>query len=552
MNDTNQIDYNNLTLQLTSLTAVRNGEAKTVEWFFKLCNASAGEYDFLYFASENISNDVVYAEVYEVTDSILNGGPVVRVDSIDAANTYSGGLNGAWVNLYDSDPSPFQQGDCRYYKLSAFYQSCTSDSITVKVAGNCGDTFIDPLMGYTGKFGTYNCSNFVTAEATVIPQDPSLQISVIRQPQILDLCVPDTFEIELKNVGKGYLYDMVFDITQPTSGITFVPGSFQIEYPKDSGYVSIPDPSFEMTTANGDLYRYSLDTISTLLAAQGLHGVTSDLSFGRAKIKYAAIADCDFGWGSIFRYEGMGTKSCGNPSDGSLQTSFPLKVGEEEPYSFIPGLNPATNVIPVCDEDVSHNIELTIQNNGPSTSGSVANIKDSIRVYLPNDVVYAGNSSMGAPYIMTSGAQQILSFAMPSGIALGDVLIVSFDIDAPETVGCSEDIMYIETFSTIDLICPSPLSNCTVYFPTSNLEPTTVIFSKPVLSMTGDATATCSGVASTEEVTVTMDITNDSIPASAFTFFDVYSDDGNGIYEMTETLIHRDTLMTNLPLAIPL
>ena len=547
MRDTAEVGYDNLDLLLTSLTEVRNGETRLVEWYFKLCNASPGEYDFLYFAAENVSNDIVYAEVYEVTDSILNGGPVVRVDSIDAANDYGGGLNGAWVSLFDSDPSPFQQGDCRYYKLSSFYGSCLSDSITVKVAGNCGDMLIDPLTGYSGEFGTYNCANIVQAEATVIPQDPSLQINVIRQPQVLDMCVADTFEIELKNVGKGYLYDVIFDLTQPTDGIAFIPGSFQFEYPKDSGFVSIPDPTYITTNANGDMYRWSLDTLSALLASEGLHGVTGDLSKGRAIIKYAAITDCDFGWGSVFRYEGIGDKACGDTADGSLQTSFPLKVGVEEPYSFIPGLNPNTAVIPVCDEDAPHNIELTIQNNGPSTSGSDPMINDSIRVYLPNNVIYAGNSNVGAPTITTSGLQQILVFPLPSGIALGQVGTISFDVDPPESVGCTMDFIRFETFSTMDLVCPSPLSNCTVYFPTSDLEEAEVLFSKPVLTMTGDATATCSGVTGTEEVTVTVQVTNDSVAASAWTYFDVYTDDGNGVYEMTETLIHQDTLKAFLP-----
>lgn len=543
VNEMDDIGYTNPPFTLTPVTPVREGVEREISWIVKSCNIGGGTYDFMYMAFENISTDITFAAVYDVTDSILNGGAKELITPLEI---YGGGISANWVSIETpGNPFPFTPLTCRYYEVNATYNSCVQDQVTVKMAGNCGDPLIDPLTGYTGNFGTYNCLNEVSTVLDLFPQDPSLQINLLTQPSPPNnLCSPLEYVLELKNVAKGYLYDIDFDIFLPADGLEFVPGSFMLEYPIGTGYTAIAAPNFVGTSAQGDQYNYFLNDVNAILADMGIHGVTGDPDFGRLLLRYEVEATCDYVYGGITSYEGIGVKPCGDPSDGTLQSSFPLKIPGDEPYLLTPSIAAQSLIIPVCDGEMP-NLQINIANAGPDDTGSNPNIMDSISITLPQDLTFVGNTvGTGAPLITMSGLQEVLIFPIPTGITAGSTGSFTFDVDGIESLGCANDVIIMEPFSIYTASCVSMGGTCAIPIPTGNPVSIPIEFAKPDLTLSATTSFTsCTGSNTDEEVSVTLRLTNTTVASLIGTDYDVvfYEDDGNNVFDGTETVLSTYT-----------
>ncbi|MGB0930166.1 MAG: hypothetical protein ACPGVB_05290, partial [Chitinophagales bacterium] len=545
-NITGSVNQSNPTILLNPLAPVRNAVDNTVSWELQVCNLGSGDYEQIWLSAENTSNQIQYAYLYDVTDSINNGG---AKELITTTNAF-GADNSIWSYLETAgNPMPFTPSECRFYELIVSYSNCSPDGVEVTVGGNCGSNLIDPDQGYTGTFGTYSCANQAAASLSFIPQEAGIQINLLTLPEDpIDLCADETYELEIKNTKTGTVYDPILEITLPTPGISFVSGSFEFAYPYDDATpATVADPVFVGSTAQGDVYRFNLNDISPNLDSNnGLQGVpVIDPADNRAFLRFDVETDCNYSSGGILRFAGSGNDPCGDPSTSILQSSLPYYIGGATPYTLIPNITSSSANFAACDANGASTITANIFNSGPD---AVTNsTEDSIILILPADVIYdAGSSAIGEPTITTINTnQQRLAFELTSGIPANSTYSFNFGVDAPETYGCVDDIIVLETLFYKNVQCIDTGVFCDVKVPTSAIDTIGISFVKPQLTMTGSAVATCSGSNMNEQVDVVININNTGgVDKEDDTDIIFYEDDGNGVFDGTETVLETYTIDT--------
>ena len=97
---------------------------------------------------------------------------------------------------------------------------------------------------------------------------------------------------------------------------------------------------------------------------------------------------------------------------------------------------------------------------------------DSIIITLPADVVYeTGTSAIGDPTITTvNGNQQRLAFLLTSSVGINQTYTFNFQIDVPNTYGCTSDEITMETLYYKTVTCVDDATSCPILVPTSVVE----------------------------------------------------------------------------------
>lgn len=438
----------NLTLTNTN-SVIQDGLTKMVQWKVRIQNQSIdsdapNSWFGIDVPSGKISIDSVYDETNSNMLSAING-------------IYSLGT--------------LVKGSYRDYTISASYSTCARDSISLSLGWNCS--------GVPASIADYPCT---AGEYDLIlnPITSAASISILNAPDTLaSLCAAEEFELSISSSLIANVNELSLDIYYPSGGLVAESGSFQLEYPSGSGYVTVSDPD----TIDGG-YRLSFSDYHTLLNNDGLHGLWSSYDSMRTiNVKFNLVSNCDFISGDILYMILNGEKPCGDAIDAYFIPTDPIVLqGVSSPYSA-----DITTRLPDVEGcgDIS-TLKSSIIIDGGTTSNS-----ENILLFLPKELSYDLDEYSSVHNGPDAGSITVedlgslgtkLSFDMPSGVVSGDSVVFELGVYADAESGCTSNSAVIKSnvvFNT-SVVCQS--QTCAEFQAASGSDATSVSFSKPELS----------------------------------------------------------------------
>jgi len=331
-------------------------------------------------------------------------------------------------------------GDSRTFQITATYTSCTADSLVLYSGWNCS--------GYPVDLASYPCSPD-SLTLYVSPQNSQLQAQLAAPSGTqVDLCDSIPFVLSLASTQLASIEDVVIDIVVPLSGgLSIVPDSSQLAYPSSVGMGAISNPS-----QVGNVYSWSLDSLSAYIDANGLEGSLAMGDSNTVQIRFLMETDCDFISGLNFFVRIRSNRPCGDALPTLFRASPPIRInGADVLYQ--------TNISLVLPDTLGHcrpeAMGLQIVNIGPNAT----DVGDQIQCLLPDGLSYAGGmqafgiAPSGNPSQQSLGTQTLLSWAMPVGVSMGDTIAFAFDIQSDTDAGCANVNVTARTLAEVSLSC---------------------------------------------------------------------------------------------------
>ncbi|MBX3102462.1 MAG: hypothetical protein KF690_08145 [Bacteroidetes bacterium] len=355
-------------------------------------------------------------------------------------------------------------GATRSFRIRARLLSCTTDSIRVTAGWNCS--------GYPASVAAYPCTPAIRWLKSV-PLPAELQVVPIVEPSgSVDLCGEVEYVIEVRNVQPGASYNNYFYLINPAGGgIVPVPGSVQVLYPLSGTYQSIPNPS---VLFGGQLIAYDISHNVPSIAAGGLRGVRQPTQ-NAYRIRFRVETNCSYISGGRPRIYAAGTMPCGS-STYNYYTTHNLNItGANTNYNAAISEVSLDTLRPCGDAST---IRCKVVNLGPAITGS----NDNFRFFTDEHADYQMGSFQAlhnAPTTVTpvstvvSGRRELI-WDLPAGVAPGDSILFSFELDAMG-VPCGPQEYEVVTTVSSSLICTKTGLPCQVNTTTASLLDTMVV-----------------------------------------------------------------------------
>ncbi len=433
----------------------------TAVWDVKLCNTSfESDAGITWFSIENLDNDIVVHSMEDISDP-------ANVQNL-SFSTY--GTNGYNVfsftdGLSKSDPASNPEDICNTIRVKATVSRCGDLFLKAKSGWSC-IPYDDPNWNPED----YPPCDDLELDLSISTRDPFLDANVSVQPDPdLGICAPNNVTILIRNNDLGAAFDVNSTFIMP-NGVTFLPGTFEVAYPSDAPFVSIPtDPVLAGTNAMGSIYEYpDFAPINADLDNNGLLGFdpTNPNTSNEFAIRFQFTTDCDFTSGSLVFYSFQGRKGCQDLTNLEAGETLPITING----SFAGGLK-------LFDIDLTMgsalipgavaNMEINIENltNTPSSSTG-----DRIAFTLPIGVNYiAGSSNVttpatwtpGEPTITSIAGQEILEWPLPEGLLLNEIGTIGFQLN---TIDLDCDVTSLDAFLMVlsgqDFVCVNDNSLC--------------------------------------------------------------------------------------------
>ncbi|MFK7925830.1 MAG: hypothetical protein AB8H47_28030, partial [Bacteroidia bacterium] len=443
-----EIQHNAPALELSNVSgSTQDGLSESVEWIIGISNTtlnSAAPYSFLSFYSPSGEISV---------SSVTNSG--------GSALTESNGI----YQLGTLSANSSQQ-----YSINASYSSCSLDTLYVYAGWNC-DSFPTTLSAFLCEIDTFIFR--------VDPQPSAVQLNVTNQPSgSISLCQNLDYTFAITSTQMANVVDLAIEVYHNNSGLDWVNGTAEIEYPSGTGYRVVTDPD---SIAGG--FRFTLGDYDATLDSEGLEGLGGSSAANRtANIRFNTQANCDFLSGDVFYVRLTGAQPCGSPIS-VLRVMDPVSVtGVLAPYNTTITNNAST--LEGCSQN--HDFRIKVVPDGTTASG------DKIRLSVPADVTYVSNSFTALRNAPTAGSMTSTSLGslgtryvwdMPSSIAAGDSIIFLIQLTTTNNAACSSDelLATVQTIFDANVVCGG--SNCPDYYGSSGSASTYLTIDKPDLSV---------------------------------------------------------------------
>ncbi|MEL7534399.1 MAG: hypothetical protein AAFN10_24045, partial [Bacteroidota bacterium] len=435
-------------LELSNVSAsTQDGLSESVEWTIGVSNTkinSASPYSFMSFYSPS-------GEI-SVSDLSLNGG-----GSLTAANgIYQLGTLNANSN--------------QQYVITADYTSCSLDTLYVYAGWNC-DSFPTSLSTFPCEIDTFILR--------VDPKPSAVQLNVSNQPSgSIGLCQNLDYTFAITSTQMANVVDLQVEVYHNNSGLDWVNGTAEIEYPSGTGYRVVTDPD---SIAGG--FRFTLGNYDATLASEGLEGLGgSSVANRTVNMRFNTQANCDFLSGDVFYVRLTGAQPCGSPIS-VLRVMDPISVtGVVAPYNTTITNNATT--LEGCGQ--THDFRIKVVPDGTTGSG------DKIRLTVPEDISYVNSSFTAVRNAPNAGTMtstslgslgNLYTWDMPSGVAAADSIIFMIQLSTASGAACSsgELLATVQTTFDANVICGG--SNCPDYFGNSGSASTYLTIEKPDLNI---------------------------------------------------------------------
>lgn len=418
------IAYEAPSLIINPVLPTAQGISSTVAWEFNLENnsntAGAGN---TWFSLESPSGQITITSVEDLRSGLFL--------------TPVGGL-------YQIGTLP--QDSSWGYRVTADYNNCQIDSLQILAGWDCNV--------YPPTVSAYPCTP-QESWLYIQPQQAILQASLATDPGPHDICDSMLVELQVVSSQTADLKDISVNVRLPLSGgLTFAPGSGEMQYPTTASFSAIPDPVIV-----GNQFTWDINTINALIAANDLPGTTRPDS-NVFNLRFYLYTNCDMISGDRFRVRIEALQGCGDPAVPLLLLSNPILIsGAVQPYvTQVTAQQTQVSTCPLRQE-----MEVTIIHAGLAAS----NPGDSIFVNLSPGYAFAGNFAGITNPPSTSTPDQLvgpggvrLGWEMPAGLSAGDTVRFRFEVLVGDAVPCGPDVSTVQAVTNQTLFCARTSSIC--------------------------------------------------------------------------------------------
>ncbi|OFY25192.1 MAG: hypothetical protein A2X02_06105 [Bacteroidetes bacterium GWF2_29_10] len=276
----------------------------------------------------------------------------------------------------------------------------------------------------------------------VTPQMPYLITNIDFQKDSVELCKSTRFHVKGRNIQLGKAYNIKLRVIMP-NGTKIIPNSSFLAFKDTSLFNLIPNPK----NISGTIWEWNLSEIDTLLAKNGLNGLTDTL-LNSIRIYFDVIADCGYISGSYMAFMFFGESSCGlvTSREVTLSTSFDIN-GAIQPYNT--EIDVITEPITPCDNK-NNKIKIKILNKGNAATGAL----DSVSIIIPEGMFFVSNSITGLhncdsiliPNKTNYNNQELISIKIPENIVPNDSMVFEFMITADKSsISCGNYNIVVST-----------------------------------------------------------------------------------------------------------
>lgn len=516
----------------------------TAIWTVQLCNISPdADAAITWIAAEDSSNIIELVSMEDVTDATNTS--YLDIQNYGQDNNFI--FAEAGILSRADGLNTFQQ-ICRKIRIKAIINTCQNTSFGLRAGYNCDDF----PMGWTPTDNDICVEENLNLSVTL--RNPFLEAEVVEQSTTApDICTEQTFTILLRNNDQGAAFDVLTNIILPSTGTMLVSTSFEIAYPSDAAFVSIPSPTFSDATIQGERYSYSdFSLINDFLNENGLPGFNPNNPSNSNEIllRFSIETDCNFRSGDLISYSFQGEKACGDLTNFEAGETLPIIINGtqgSENQLFDIAFTSSSSIIPNANSTIG--IDLT------NLSSTASSDEDKITVTLPVGVEYIMGSTaatspsswnLEGPNIIIEDGLQILRWAMIEGLMQNEMASFTFGISA-NNFDCeinSTDFR-LATLSLNSVFCVESQENCTIETITStNGGGLENLFASGDLSVLFTSSlATCVDEL-TEEILISGQIITSSAAFALQDFeIDVYFDaNQNGFIDEDEILVHQVTV----------
>jgi hypothetical protein len=338
------------------------------------------------------------------------------------------------------------QDSARSYRILADYNNCTTDSLRIVAGWDCS--------AFPANLGAYACTPAV-AWLYVQPQPSVLQATFNTPVAPLGICDSMLVEIQVVSSQIANVKDILVQVGLPlTGGLTFSPGSAQMQYPTTAAYTPIANPVIA-----GNLLSWDINTVNALIAARDLPGTIRPDS-NIFNLRFYLYTNCNMISGDRLRLGVEGSRGCGDQLTPLLLLSNPINiVGAVQPYTA----QVSSTVTQVSACPLVKRVTVQMVNAGAAPS----NLGDSLFFNLGPGYAYAGSftgqtnaPSNINPQTQTSVGGVRLGWAIPTGLVVGDTMRFAFNVTVGAQVACGTDIATVQTVSNQTLFCARTSTTC--------------------------------------------------------------------------------------------
>lgn len=474
----------------------------TAEWNLDLSNIS---FDFsdpapnVWMTIISSSPDLTNFQLIDLS----NGMPVPLVNGIFQIGDFPIGTNG--------------------YQLIADNGSCDMETVTVNYGWNC-----DPFEGLNMPCWESQL------QLTVTSPPGELEMALTNPITPIDLCDTVPYHtIDIFNAQVGTVYNVNLEVSLPT-GFNIAPGTAQISFPTGSGWMNIPDP----VDIGGGIVQWDLAQISVDFVNAGLKGFAQSPNHS-VSIRFKGLTECGFIASSQLIFTASGTQNCELATNTLSKASDPINItGVIPPY--VANIDLVTNAPPIvaCGDDYTFNVNMT--------ADGVTLDNDSIFVILPAGVTYVPgsyvpnpNADPNEPFIDNSNGNQILKWAVKSGLSPNTPISFDMTMTGFGILECdAEHIIQIKAVQKQEAICVADGTLCEVLAETGNaiitLQTTHPDFELQNFTINTNGTV----------VAFSVDVNNNGDDTEHPLIVDFYLDnDGNGVPSAGDVLLESQTII---------
>lgn len=442
------IRHNAPALSLSNVSnSTQDGLSSTVNWTVSLSNSSnssSSPYTFLAFSSPS--------GAITVTDVSLSGG---------SSRSQTNGIY---------ELGTLGTSSTSNYVISANYASCSLDTLYVIAGWNCG-AYPTDLSGFTCALDTF----LLTVDPK--PAAAQLNVNIVPASPVL-ICSPLSYEIAVSSTQMANVQDLVIDIYHTGGGLDWVTGSANLEYPDNSGFASIADPS----PISGGV-RFTMADFNGTLASEGLEGLGGSNANNRTlNLQFQVQLNCDFLSGDVFYVRLTGTRPCGDPIT-LVRIMDPLTIsGVLAPYNTV--ITSSVQPITGCGDNETFRVKVVPDGTTGSTEQVWLTVPDGIN-YVSGSYVGIQNAPGSGTMTTTSLPSGAIRFSwdLPNAVSAGDSIVFSVELDASANTGCSNNqyLISMQTTFQANVVCGG--SNCPDYFGSSGSGSTYLTLAKPDLEL---------------------------------------------------------------------
>lgn len=367
---------------------------------------------------------------------------VTKIEDITGA-PFNVPVLSAGAGTYWAQVGTINNGVTRRYRVHFRWTTCSDFTINMRAAWSCFGYPVTPLA--------HNCENVETANVPVSLKNASFQ-GAISPTSPVGICDSLQYELTLVNADLEYIRNLSVSILYPLTGMTFVAGSAEMQYPSSAPFVPIPDPSGGTT--------WNLNPLNGKFAL-GMPGVTR-LDSNMIKIRFKLKLNCEFIIGDNPAFTATGQRMCGSAVNTPVIVASPPQIiGAVQPYGTTIQFTGSNLQVSECAQ--TDTMTVKIINQGVGTTSN----QDYVFFDLPSGFSYsggyvAGHNSPAVPVLTTTliGGITRLRFKLNPGVAANDSIIFSFQIGSDPNLTCgSYDIV---TRSVIEqgLFCSTTQEVC--------------------------------------------------------------------------------------------